>query len=57
VKFGQNPISGFRGEDVKVNILTHGTGQATTDDGKRPVTIAHREHFVYFRLAKRLPIQ
>ena len=39
VKFGQYPISGFRGEDVKVKKLTD-------DDGQRPVTIAHPEHFV-----------
>jgi len=38
VKFGQNPISGFRGEDVQVKKLT--------DDGQRSVTIAHHEHVV-----------
>jgi len=39
VKFGQNPMSGFRREDVKVKKLTH-------DERQRLVTIAHHEHFV-----------
>ena len=37
VKFGQNPMSGFRGEGVK---------KFTHDDGQRPVIIAHLEHCV-----------
>ena len=44
MKFGQNPMSGFRGEDVEVKQLT--------DDGQRPVTIAHPEHFVLRRAKK-----
>jgi len=34
VKFGQNPMSGFRGEVKKF----------TDDDGQRPVTIAKKDH-------------
>jgi len=30
VKFGQNPMSGFRGEDVEVKKITHGA-RLTTD--------------------------
>jgi len=50
MKFGQNPMSGFRGEDVKVKKFTHAAqltthnGRWTTmNDGQRPVTIAHPE--------------
>jgi len=53
VKFGQNQMSGFRGEDVKVKKFTHDAWRTphaarltTDDDGQRPVTIAHHEHFV-----------
>ena len=36
VKFGQNPISGFRGDVVKRNCWrTHGRTHARTDDGRR----------------------
>ena len=45
VKFGHNPMSGFRAEDVKVKKFTD-DARRTTDDGQRPVTIAHHEHFV-----------
>jgi len=45
VKFGQNQMRGFRGEDVLVKKFTH-YALRTTDDGQRPVTIAHPEHFV-----------
>ena len=32
VKFGQNPMSGLRGEDVKVKLLTDGRKHAQTID-------------------------
>ena len=32
VKLGKNPMSGFRGEDVKVKMFTH-AAHRTTDDG------------------------
>ena len=41
VKFRQNPMSGFGGEDVSVKQLTDDERQTTTNDGQRPVTIAH----------------
>jgi len=46
VKFGQNPMSGFRGEDVKVKKFTHDALRMTDEDGQRLITIAHHEHFV-----------
>jgi len=48
VKYGQNPMSGFRGEVVWMKKLTH----ALMDDGQRTVTKAHSEHFV-LRWAKK----
>jgi len=49
VKFGQNPMSGFRGEDVLSKKVY---ARRTTHDWQRPVTIAHPEHFV-IRWAKK----
>ena len=46
VKFGQIPMSGFRGEDVWVKKLTEDERRTTDDDGQRPVTIAYPKHFV-----------
>jgi len=34
VKFGQNPMSGFRGEDVSVKKFTHDARRRTTDKGQ-----------------------
>jgi len=47
-KFGQNAISGFRGECLSKKVYA----RQRTDDGKRLVTIAHSEHFV-LRWAKK----
>jgi len=49
VKFGQNPMSGFREEVVWMKKFTH----TLMDDGHRTVTIAQFEHFV-LRWAKKL---
>jgi len=53
VKFGQNPMSSFRGEVVKRNYwLTNGRTDARTDDGQWAIAKAHIEHFV-LRWAKK----
>ena len=41
VKFGQNLMSGFRGEVVLMKKFTHARTNAQTDDGQKTVTIAH----------------
>jgi len=41
VKFGQNPMSGFREEVVWMKKITH----VRTHDGQRPVTIAYPRIF------------
>jgi len=46
VKYGQNPMSGLRGEDVLVKKFTHDARRTTHDNGQRPITIAHPEQFV-----------
>jgi len=43
VEFCQNPMSGFRGDVLIKKVYGHRT---TTDDGQRPITKAHPEHFV-----------
>jgi len=48
LKYGQNPMSGFRGEVVlneKVNTLTHLHTHALMDDGQKTVTKTYSEHF------------
>ena len=47
VKFGQNPMSGFRGEAVWMKGLRRDARTDTlTDDGQRTVTKANSEHFM-----------
>jgi len=38
VKFGQNPMSGFREEDVQVKKFTHDERRTTDDDERRTKT-------------------
>jgi len=52
VKFGQNPMSGFRGEVFKEIVDAHMHAQ-TMNDGQGAITKAHLEHFV-LRWAKKI---
>ena len=46
VKFGQNPMSGFKEEVVWMKKLTHWRTDTLKDDGQRTVTKVHSKHFV-----------
>jgi len=44
--FDQSPVSGFREQVIFVIILMDGRRFTIHDDGQRPVTIDHIQHFV-----------